>query len=89
MSLRTIEVGADVEAVGLARGDSLRKTEERRSEGPDALSVEDLGRVHRGARAGDLDAEAIPWKGEHTGRTSETTKLTWKSRPSQTHERSS
>ena len=58
--LRTVEVGADVEAVGLARSDGLGETEERSPEGPDALGVEDLGRVHRGARAGDLDAEAIP-----------------------------
>lgn len=54
-----VEVGRDVQAVGLGGSKCLRKAEEASSQGADALCVQDLGSDHGRSDSGNLDAELI------------------------------
>lgn len=54
-----IEVGRDVEAVGLSGRESLGQTEQAGTKSANALSVEDLGSDHGRSNRGDLDAELV------------------------------
>lgn len=55
----TIVIGTDVQTARLASSDGLGKTEERRSEGRNALLFQDGAHAQSRAGTGDLDAESI------------------------------
>ena len=54
-----VEVGRDVEAVGLSSSQSLGKAEQAGTERSDALCIQDLGCDHGRSDSGDLDAELV------------------------------
>ena len=54
-----VEVGRDVEAVGLSGSKCLGKTEEAGSERADTFGVQDLRSNHSRSDGGDLDAELV------------------------------